>query len=201
MDSTEGKSRVYWALPVGLSAGLLILSLILIAYTPYAEFPLTLVAMPLFCIPLLVVLIVAVVRKRKRLRITVALALIAVFAVWFAVLKLQEPVRESLRWLLWSNRFKAELQQAPSARPGELRHIVWEATGFAGVANNTIYLVFDPSDGLASAARSGSAGKYAGVPCGVLKVRRLENRWYSVRFYTDEAWGERNGLDCRGNVP
>ena len=185
---------------MGVAARLLILSLALIVYTPYAEFPLTLVVMPLVCITLLVLLIVATVRKRKRLQASVALALVAVFAISFAVLKLQEPTRESLRWLFWSNRFKAELQQAPSARPGELRHIEWQATGFGGVANDTVYLVFDPSDTLASAARSGSAGKYAGVPCEVPKVRRLENHWYSVRFYTDEAWGERNGMDCRGDV-
>lgn len=201
MGRTKGTGRTNWALPVAVVAGLLILSLALIVYTPYAEFPLTLVVMPLVCMTLLVVLIVAIVRKRKGLRASAALALIAVFVTSFAVLKLQEPIRESLRWLFWSKGFKAELQRAPSARPGELRHIEWEATGFAGVANNTVYLVFDPSDALASAARGGSAGKYAGVPCEVLKVRRLEDHWYSVRFYTDEAWGERNGLDCRGDGP
>jgi hypothetical protein len=201
MDHTKGTGRINWVLPLGVSAGVLTLSLALIVYTPYAEFPLTLVVMPLVCITLLVLLFVATVRKRKRLQASVALALVAVFATSFAVLKLQEPMRESLRWLLWSNRFKAELQRAPSVRPGELRHIEWQATGFAGVADDTVYLVFDPSDALASAAGNGSAGKYAGVPCEVLKVRRLENQWYSVRFYTDEAWGERNGLDCRGEVP
>jgi hypothetical protein len=201
MDRAKGTGRISWAIPVGVAAGLLVLSLALIVYTPYAEFPLTLVVMPLVCIALLVVLIVAIFRKRKRLQASAALALVAVLATSFAVLKLQEPIRESLRWLFWSNRFKAELQRAPSARPGELRHIVWETTGFAGIADDTIYLVFDPSDALASAARSGSAGKYAGIPCEVLKVRRLEKRWYSVQFYTDEAWGERDGLDCRGDVP
>ena len=201
MDRTKGTGRIFWALPMGVATGLLILSLALIVYTPYAEFPLTLAVLPLFCITLFVLLIVATVRKRKRLQASAALALVAVFATSFAVLKLQEPIRESLRWFFWSNQFKAELQQAPSPRPGELRHMVWEATGFGGVANNTIYLVFDPSDALTSAARSGSAGKYVGVPCEVLKVRRLEKQWYSVRFYTDEVWGERNGLDCRGNTP
>jgi hypothetical protein len=76
--------------------------------------------MPLICITLVVLLFVATVRKRKRLQASVALALVAVLITSFAVLKLQEPMRESLRWLLWSNRFKAELQRAPSARLGEL---------------------------------------------------------------------------------
>jgi len=74
----------------------------------------------------------------------------------------------------------------------------WEATGFAGVANNTVYLVFDPTDVLSQAARSHSPGKYRGIPCEVLLVRRLESHWYSVWFYTDEEWGQRNQLNCTG---
>jgi hypothetical protein len=174
--------------------------LALIAYTPYAEFPLVLVVIPLLCITLLVLLLIASVRKRKRLQASAALSLAAVIAISFSVLRLQEPIRESLRWLLWSNRFKAELMASPAPPTGGLRHIEWEATGFAGVGNDTIYLVFDPKDALNSAARIGSPGKYTGLPCEVLKVRRLEAHWYSVRFYTDEAWGERNQLDCSGNA-
>src|ERR1035441_4264021 len=142
---------------------------------------------------LLVLLLIAIVRKRKRLQGSAALALAIVIAISFAVLGLQEPIRQSLRWLLWSNRFKAELMASPAPPTGQLRHMEWQATGFAGVANDTIYLVFDPKDALNSAVRIGSPGKYAGLPCEVLKVRRLEANWSSVRFYTDEAWGERNG--------
>jgi hypothetical protein len=72
----------------------------------------------------------------------------------------------------------------------------WEATGFAGVANNTDYLVFDPTDSLAMAAKSHSPGKFSGIPCEVLSVLKLESHWYSVAFYTDEEWGQRNALNC-----
>jgi len=178
----------------------LILSLALIAYTPYAEFPLVLVVIPLLSVTLLLLLLIASIRKRKRLLASAALALTAVIAISFAVLRLQEPIRQSLRWLLWSNRFKAELMASPAPPIGGFRHMEWEATGFAGVANNTIYLVFDPKDALNPAARVGSPGKYTGLPCEVLRVRRLEAHWYSVQFYTDEAWGERNQLDCSGNA-
>jgi hypothetical protein len=191
-------SRVNWVLPVSAVATLLILALTLFVYTPYAEFPLLFVVMPLICIALLVVLVIAIVKKRKLLQGSTVLTLAAVIVVSFAILKLQDPIRESLRWLLWSNRFKAEVLASPAPRPGELRHMEWEATGFAGIANNTIYLVMDPSDALHLAAQTGSSGKYPGIPCEVLRVRRLEARWYSVRFYTDEAWGEQNRLDCRG---
>lgn len=190
-------SRVNWVFPVSAVASLLILALTLIVYTPYAEFPLLLVVMPLICITLLVVLVIAIVKKRRHLQGSTALTLAAVVITSFVVLKLQDPIRESLRWLLRSNRFKAELLASPAPRPGELRHVEWEAIGFAGVANNTIYLVMDPTDALHSAAQTGSPGKYPGIPCEVLRVRRLEARWYSVRFYTDEAWGQQNSLDCR----
>jgi hypothetical protein len=76
-----------------------------------------------------------------------------------------------------------------------LRHIEWESTGFAGVANSTLYLVFDPTDSLGAAR---SPGKFEGIPCEVLRVHRLERHWYAVLFYTDESWGERNQLNCVG---
>ena len=164
MDLTIAKGRINWALPVRAAVGLLIVSSVLIVYTPYAEFPLTFVVMPLVCITLIVLLLVAGVRNRKRLQASAALALVAVIAISFTALKLQEPIRESLRWLLWSNRFKTELLLAPSPRRGELRHIEWQATGFAGVANDTIYLVYDPTDALASAARVGSPGRTIAFP-------------------------------------
>jgi hypothetical protein len=198
MDGITARGRINWALPVGTGAGLLILSLALIVYTPYAVFPLVLVVLPLVCITLVVLLLIAIIRKKKRLQASAAAALIVVFATSFAILKLQDSIRDQLRWLLWSNCFKTELQASASFRTGELKHMEWEATGFAGVGNDIVYLVFDPADVLASAARAGSPGIYTGLPCEVLKVRRLEAHWYSVRFYTDEAWGERNQLDCSG---
>jgi hypothetical protein len=85
----------------------------------------------------------------------------------------------------------------PAPTDGELRHMEWEATGFAGVANNTIYLVFDPTDSLAVAAKNHSPGKFSGIPCEVVRILRLENHWYSVAFYTDEEWGQTNSLNCK----
>jgi hypothetical protein len=99
----------------------------------------------------------------------------------------QNVIRPALRWLIWSQQFKAELLAQPVPSNGELRHIVWEETGFAGVANVTVYIVFDPSDALSNAKLP---GKVAGIPCTVLQAFRLEHHWYSVGFYTDETWSE-----------
>src|SRR5208282_4103334 len=94
----------------------------------------------------------------------------------------RDAVRDSLRWQLWSRDFKTEVLAQPAPTNGELRHLEWEATGFASVANNTVYLVFDPTDTLSAATKSHSLGKFSGIPCEVLGVRRLESQWYSVAF-------------------
>jgi hypothetical protein len=60
------------------------------------------------------------------------------------------------------------------------------------VANNTAYLVFDPANTLSAAAKNNQAAEFNGVPCKVRAIRRLENHWYAVLFYTDQAWGECN---------
>lgn len=185
-------------IPSITATGFLVLSITLIVWSPYAVFPLLFIVIPTVCLALLIVILIASVRKRKRLQLSAAIAFAAVIVISFAVLRLSDPIRESLRWFLWSNSFKAQLKASSDSKPGQLKHMEWEATGFGGVANNTIYLVFDPTDVLAPAAQNGSPGKFTGLPCEVLKVRRLERQWYSVRFYTDEAWGERNQLDCSG---
>ena len=68
---------------------------------------------------------------------------------------------------------------------GELKHIEWEAWGWAG-QNTIAYVVFDPTDSLSSAATTRRSGKFAGIPCEVSKVSRLESQWYAVIFYTNE---------------
>jgi hypothetical protein len=52
-----------------------------------------------------------------------------------------------------------------------------------------VYLVVDPDDSLSTAAKTGAAGRFSGIPCEVSLVRRLESHYYSVRFYTDTDWG------------
>lgn len=101
---------------------------------------------------------------------------------------------QSARWRLKSDSYKREVLAQPTAevlgRPEldkGLRHIEWDGWGWGG--NYTVvYLVFDPDNGLANAASSGSKGKYPGIPCEVYRVRRLESHWYTVHFYTDSDW-------------
>jgi len=99
-------------------------------------------------------------------------------------------LRETARWLASSQDYKKEVLKQPASANGELKHIEWDASGFAGVANNTVFLAFDPTDTLSTPARSHQSGKFNGIPCAVRHIRRLENRWYAVLFYTDEFWGQ-----------
>jgi hypothetical protein len=94
---------------------------------------------------------------------------------------------QSARWLLKSRKYKSEVLLEPTGLNGELKHIEWDGWGW-GRNDTTVYLVFDPNNALAHGATSGLAGKYPGIPCEVYRVRRLENRWYTVQFYTESDW-------------
>jgi len=194
-NSLESKARFDWGPPsfVVVSASIVFVSLM--AYSAYAAFLYFLFFVPII-FTCLVLLVAAAVRKRPRQCLLLLLTLVAFSGASWALLKNEGTLRPSIRWILWSHRFKAEVLMQPAQANGALRHMEWEATGFAGVANNTVYLVFDPTDSLAVAAKNPSPGKYSGVPCEVPRVLRLESHWYSVVFYTDEEWGQRNTLNC-----
>jgi hypothetical protein len=102
----------------------------------------------------------------------------------------REAIRDQSRWLLRSNRYKADLQSQAAKDGIRLTHEEWVSTGFAGVANNTVYLVYDPGDSLFAAAKTGGPGRFSGLPCDVYRVRRLERGWYAIHFYTDTDWND-----------
>jgi hypothetical protein len=99
----------------------------------------------------------------------------------------QSATRSAARWLLSSDRCKSEVLAQPTPSNGELKHIEWDGWGFAG-QDNTVFLVYDPTDALAAAATSGASGKYPGIPCEVVWVHRLESHWYTSLFYTNTYW-------------
>jgi hypothetical protein len=136
----------------------------------------------------LVVLVVAA--RRKGLQRLSAVSTVAVYcAVSWVGLTNSGNVRTAGRWFLWSKAYKAEVLAQPDSVNGELRHIEWDGWGFPGAGDTVVYLVFDPRESLSAAAKSHSHGKFIGIPCDVPLVRRLENQWYVVVFYTDTSWG------------
>lgn len=97
------------------------------------------------------------------------------------------PWPDVARWMAWSGAYKAAVMGQPEPLDHELKHIEWDGWGWGG-EDTSVYLVFDPMDALAGAGRSHQPGKYNGIPCEVDRVKRLEAKWYTVRFYTDRVW-------------
>lgn len=101
----------------------------------------------------------------------------------------------------WSHRYQNEvIAQSFNAPRVELKHIEWDGWGWAG-QDTTVYLVFDPTDSLSTAARNHAQGKFTGIPCEVAGISQLDSHWYAVQFYTNEFWGRRNELDGTGFTP
>jgi amino acid transporter len=138
-------------------------------------------------------LVLADVRYRQRWlrpKFTALLILWAV-AMFLFVRNREHPFefRETARWMVYSRKYKSEVLSRPPYGKTELKYIEWDGSGFAGVANDTMYLVFDPQDALSTAALHQPPISISGIPCAVRGVRRLEAHWYAVLFYTDELWG------------
>jgi hypothetical protein len=128
-------------------------------------------------------------RKRIVLAVGCALLLLLILAgsvVLRPMLGNPAPVNYA-RWLIWSRSYKAEVLAQPDSANNELKHIEWDGWGWGGM-DTTVYLVFDPADSLSQAASSHQPGKYSGLPCKVDRVKRLEDKWYTVQFYTDRVW-------------
>ena len=145
---------------------------------------------PVLLIAGVCVLIYAAVRRN--LRIAVALAVFWAASAFLFIYPAQ--IRSPIKWLLWSSGYKEQVLAQPTPSNGDFKHVEWDGWGWAGT-DTTIYLVFDPTDSLAIAAKSDQPGKYNGIPCKVPLVSRLESRWYAVQFYTDEGWGKAH-IDC-----
>ena len=126
------------------------------------------------------------------LSILATLAILWVIPISLIFYERKHPfaLHETARWLAASKVYKGKVFAQPTSN-GEFRHIEWDGSGFAGVANETVYLVFDPSDTLSAAVKS-HLDKFNGIPCEVRSIQRLESHWYSVVFYIDQDWGHCN---------
>ena len=195
----ESQNRVIWWLPlfVVLGAGITLVLLMthgidrLAGQRLYFRF----IEPGVFFVCLLWML-VAFIRKRTRQCISVLLALVGFAAVSGALQRNEPTLRPSLRWFLWSRQYKAEVLAQPDPENQEFKHVLWDTWGgFVETGFNVTYLVFDPNDSLADAAKSQVPARFGGIPCEVPGVVRLEKQWYAVRFYPDENW-----VNCRSRT-
>jgi len=187
-----------WRQPLFVAIGASVQLLLMVVYGTSLLILLISLVVPIVCLIcagfLLVAAVVAAVLKKLRQHLSWLLTLVAFLVVSAAIWKNPRTIRASFRWLAWSHQYKAQVLAQP-APTGELKHIEWDGWGGFG-QDTTVFLVFDPTDSLSAAAQRHQPGKFNGLPCKVARVTRLERNWYSVQFYTNEYWGERNELDC-----
>lgn len=135
-------------------------------------------------------LIVALVLA-KRHALSILAATVVFCAVTWMLFQNADAVKDTARWHLYGQRYQRRVL-AEREQPGQLKHAVWDGWGLAD-SETTVYLVYDPSNALAAAAKHHTAGKFAGIPCSVPSVRRLASGWYAVEFYTDQSWNRCGG--------
>ena len=135
-----------------------------------------------------VLLIALALSRRGRQRTTLFATAGAVLLTSLAIFKAGYDFRAWVRWTLGSWGTKADVQAQTPSDNGQLRHTLWDGWGFAGAGDTDVFLVFDPKDALALAAKTKASGAFTGLPCEVYRVRRLEPHWYAVTFYTNTSW-------------
>jgi hypothetical protein len=138
------------------------------------------------------ILAILVFRKIRRQSLSILSMSVVFCAISWLLFRTADDVRTNGRWIFQSRAYKSEVLAQSEPAAGELRHVEWDGWGFAGSGDTVVYLVFDPNDSLASAAKGRSPGKFSGIPCEVPLVRRLESHWYTVLFYADTAWDHRS---------
>lgn len=147
--------------------------------------------LPAVTIALLIFAIALAILKRWLKCLSILLIIPVCLAASWIVFRCGIAIHLEGVWLLHSTTYKAKLMKEPAPANGELRHVDWDGWGMFAQDTN-VYLVFDPSDSLAIAARKGRSGKFPGIPCEVPRVQRLESHWYAAVMFTGSGWGDCN---------
>ncbi len=143
----------------------------------------TFVTVPIVCILLSVLSF----KSQGRQRVVVVSSFSAFLIFTPMLIKHLLYIMDPIRWFAYGRILKAEVLSEPNLRDSSLRHVEWEGWGFAG-SDTTVYLVFDPKNTLATAAKERMSGKFGDLPCQVYRIRKRESEWYTVQFYTDTDW-------------
>jgi hypothetical protein len=134
-------------------------------------------------------LVVHALTNQGKARVVLVLTIAAWLAVSASLITHYQVVRDHSRWLFLSWVYKPRVLAQWEATGQSFKHAEWDGWGFAGM-DTTEFLVFDPTNSLASAVGVPAPVKAHGIPCDVYGVRRLERQWYAVLFYTETYWGQ-----------
>jgi len=132
----------------------------------------------------LVLLVGLVLAKRHTVSILVAVVVFGA-VTWF-LFNNTDAVQNTARWSLYGKQYR--LRVLAERQPlGQWKHAEWNSWGLAD-SKTVVYLVYDPANSLAEAAKNHAAGTFAGIPCSVPQVSRLASHWYAVEFYANQSW-------------
>lgn len=119
---------------------------------------------------------------------TIVCALAAFFISTWVGFRLFPRYRFDVRWFVTASDYKREVLMQPVPASGQLRHTEWDGWGFVPSGNTVVYVVYDPSNSLLESSKPNAHMSVSGLPCDVSRVKRLEENWYAVVFYTDTDW-------------
>ncbi len=190
-----GRDRINWWIPLYAVISAIAVMLLLFAYDSAPALSFILLIVPIVGLAFITLLLLIALRKQQRQSLSMLLALAAFLVTSGALLKTQDVLRPSLRWLLWSHRLKAQVLAQSTRSDGELKHIEWDGWGGTPVGDWTAYVVYDPTDSLSAPTQSSVPADYKGIPCKVISVRRLEKQWYSVVLDMNQFWDKMHP-DC-----
>jgi hypothetical protein len=151
-EAIVNHERFNWKLPLLATVAATIVMLGLFLYGDQPPLTYIFLIVPIACLSCLfcfVPFVIGTLRKRPTRDLSMLFAVVVFALVSRALLKTQDVVRPWLRWLLWSQRLKAEVLAQPTPANGELKHIEWDSSGGTPVGDWTAYIVFDPTDSLA----------------------------------------------------
>ena len=184
--TTGGAQTINWKLPLltAIATGM-VLILLMVSSENVIVLDIYLFA-PIVSAVFVVLLVSAAVRRKKTEFLSLLLAFGAFLGVSGELVRNEDAVRDHVRWLLWSRTLKAQVLAQQDPPNGDLKHMEWESKGWANISYTTAYLIYDPADSLST---QNSSDDLKGLVCRVPLIR-LEKRWYSVRFYSDQTWSD-----------
>jgi hypothetical protein len=138
---------------------------------------------PVLGIGIIIVAITFALRRRPRLGLSWFVAFVAFSSATWLQLKYSPDIHTSALWAVHAKDYKAEILAQPP--DGTLKHMEWFGWGFAG-SDTSVYLAYDPDNSLRH--RDSATGMFGSLQCDVSDVRRLEDHWYAVTFYTNTGW-------------
>jgi hypothetical protein len=137
---------------------------------------------------LLATLVLLAYRKKGRHRRDIAILLMLSFGLAWLIGRDFLEARTIARWMRYSTTYKARTFAHAVTPGGYLKHSEWDGWGFPGAGNTVMYVVFDANDTLSAQVHGKTSGPFTGIPCPVADIKRMEDQWYIVLFYTGSDW-------------